>query len=276
MQQKAASDLAGVLDRLALAEAELDRLRAELAHAQRLAIVGSLAAGTAHEINNLLSPALSLAQLAQSHPDDASLTSRALARADRSIQDATEIARTILGFASPGSAEQGAGNETCDDAAGTSVEAALHAALRCLARDPAKDGIDIHIDLGEAPPQPVDISPIALQQILLNLLLNAIAAVGRSPVKRIMFHVEHQPEGMTRITVRDTGPGVPHHHKPLLFQPFTTNNPAGHGLGLAVCRMLVERAGGSIALDDAPPPGAAFKLTLPNKRRINKRVPLAA
>lgn len=273
MQPRAASDLTGVLHRLAHAEAELDRLRAELAHAQRLAIIGSLAAGTAHEINNLLSPALALAQLAQLHPDDASLASRALARADRSIKDATEIARTILGFASPGSPERGA---EANESNGASIEAALQAALRCLARDPAKDGIELHINLGETPSQPVDISPIALQQILLNLLLNAIAAVGRSPVKRIMFHVEHSPDGTTQITVRDTGPGISKHRKPLLFKPFTANSPDGHGLGLTVCRMLAERAGGSITLDESHHPGAAFKLCLPNKIRINKQTRLVA
>ncbi|HRP63756.1 MAG TPA: ATP-binding protein [Phycisphaerales bacterium] len=273
MQPRAASDLTGVLDRLAHAEAELDRLRAELAHAQRLATLGSLAAGTAHEINNLLSPALALAQLAQLHPDDAALASRALARAGRSIQDATEIARTILGFASPNSPERGAGD---DESHGASIEAALHAALRCLGRDPAKDGIELHIDLGETPHQPVDISPIELQQILLNLLLNAIAAVGRSPVKRIMFHVEHSQDRTTKITVRDTGPGVPNHRKPLLFKPFTANSPDGHGLGLTVCRMLAERAGGSINLDDSHSPGAALKLILPNKIRINKTARLVA
>ncbi len=140
-------------------------------------------------------------------------------------------------------------------------------AIACLARDPRKDGIDLTIDV---PDILLAISPLNLQQILLNLVLNARQAMRRHGGS---LRITAKAEGsLVHIDVVDTGPGIPPEIIDRLFEPFVTqrggpnrdpNEPKGTGLGLCICRDLVRNAGGSISVDSPPGQGATFHIRLP-------------
>ena len=153
-----------VLARLHKAEADLDALRKELDHCCQLATLGTLTAGIAHEINNILTPVLAYAQLARSNPDDAALRAKALDRAVAGVQSASRITEAVLGFA-----------RSDDEAEHAIIAETIDSSFACLSRDPRRDGIRLVIDVD--PALIVRIKPLALQQVLLNLILNSVSAL---------------------------------------------------------------------------------------------------
>ena len=250
-----------LLQRLAEIEQELAAVKQELEHAQRLATIGTLAAGIAHEVNNILTPVLSYAAMARSRPEDEALTAKALEKTITGVQSASRIAQAMLGFA--GADDQ---NPVSD------LNAVLDDSLACLARDPAKDQVRIErrIEIGTC----VCMRSLSLQQVFINLILNAIHAMaGRSGAIRI--EARQQVDGQTVVTVADDGPGFPPHIAGSLFQPFVStrrsrgkdggkSRSAGTGLGLAICKQLIEQANGTIVAISNPnaKPGAMFTITL--------------
>lgn len=260
MTKLAAPSAGDVLARLLRAESELVSLRRELDHSHQLATLGTLTAGIAHEINNILTPVLAYAQLARQNPHDTALRAKALDRAISGVASAARITEAVLGFA-----------RAEDEDGHANITEVVESCLACLARDPARDGVEVKL---EAPADAaVSIRPLALQQVLLNLILNAINALaGRSGEIRIIAQARGET---TRITVTDSGPGIPKDIADRLFEPFVSSHsrngatPTGHGgsgLGLAICRRLVEDVGGSITLVDPgenPGGGATFRIDLP-------------
>ncbi|MCA9297114.1 MAG: hypothetical protein KC983_11370, partial [Phycisphaerales bacterium] len=169
-------------------------LSAELEQTVRLATLGSMAAGVAHEINNLLTPVLAYAQMSQTDPD---LMPKAIEKTIAGIQTACQIVDAILGFA----------RDAAEPAIACDIDAVLDASLSCLARDLEKDRICLerHLEAGLTPAIP----PMILQQVLLNLLLNAREAILSERGPRIL-RVESAatPAGEIEIRVSDTGPGI--------------------------------------------------------------------
>jgi len=248
-----------VLARLLKAEADLDELRKELDHSCQLATLGTLTAGIAHEINNILTPVLAYAHLARSNPDDTALRDKALERTIAGVESASRITEAVLGFA-----------RTDDEAEHAVIAETIDSSLACLSRDPRRDGLRVVIDVDQA--ATVRIRPLALQQVLLNLILNSVSALGGKPGE-LRIHAEERPDGTTLIRVRDTGPGIPGEIESTLFEPFVTTRKAGKqsspahggsGLGLAVCRRLIENHGGSIMLEQPTETGqgASFAISL--------------
>jgi len=250
-----------IVARLEEAEAQLDALRTELDHCHQLATLGTLTAGIAHEINNILTPVLAYAHLARSNPNDTSLRAKALDRAIAGVEAASRITEAVLGFARN---DNGAEEAVIADA--------VESSIACLSRDPARDGVRLIINVDAE--MHVKISPLALQQVLMNLILNALSVLHGKPGE-LRIEATQQPDGATRIRVSDNGPGIPAEITATLFDPFVTTrgagrklSPTGHGgagLGLAVCRRLIENAGGTIVLE--PPTedgqGASFLISLP-------------
>jgi signal transduction histidine kinase len=239
------------------AVADVERLEHQLAHAQRLSTVGVLAAGVAHEINNILTPVLSYAHLARTRSDDEEFLDRATAKIIAGVESACQVARAILSFTA---------DADRDDQA--EISPVLDTTFRCLARDPAKDRIEVVTRI--PPGSMVRIQPVALQQVLLNLLLNA-RAVLKETGGRITIEAAPGPDGTTVLSVTDTGPGIPDDVQASLFEPFVSgrtcsgegsDNEGGSGLGLTVARYLIERAGGRIAVASAPGTGARFEVVL--------------
>jgi signal transduction histidine kinase len=104
---------------------------------------------------------------------------------------------------------------------------------------------------------------IQIRQVLVNLIRNAVVATEHCPSRKITIRTEPGPSGYCEVSVSDTGPGIPPEAVPRLFEPLYTTRANGMGLGLPICRMIVEAHGGSIWVDTNAGPGATMRFTLP-------------
>ena len=221
----------------------------------------------AHEVRNLMTPVAGYASSALKRPGDEAFTQRALTQAAQSAMQAVGISDAILDLASAA----GATVESCPP---RPVADVLSDALSSLADRQGEVRIVSEIERGCV----ADIDPRALQQTLMNLLLNAIdAARGNEPSVRITGRVAPPcstwNRGSVVLEVTDNGPGLPVGAGPEIFEPFVTGtrdaaSRSGRraGLGLALCKRLIERHGGAIAVASQPHEGARFRLTLPALR----------
>jgi signal transduction histidine kinase len=234
--------------------AEVHALRQQLRTAHRLATVGTMAAMVSHELNNILTPIMNYAQMAQKNP---SFSDKAIARAVEGGQRATHICRAILNLTADGAM----------DPSPVNLRALVDQTLEAMARDPAKDNIGLNLDI------PTDLTVRAcrpeLQQVLLNLLVNARSAVlAKSGPRQIDVSARCENSG-TLIAVADNGVGIDPQHLDKLFEPFFTtkrrseDGSGGYGLGLAFCRHVVEGMGGEILVESTPGQGATFTVRLP-------------
>ncbi len=276
-------------DQLERLLAENEALRAELLRAQQLANMGTMAAMVAHEINNVLTPMISYAQLAQSDP---SFAAKALARAADGGHRAAAICQSLLGLTAdcPRPCEQ------------VRLAGLVRDTLDAMARDPQKDLIELVVEIDEN--LALSTRRVELQHVLLNLLLNARAAVLKNPVGRTVriaaraLSADGRAEPAIEIQVADNGPGIDPALTARIFEPFfttrglctcaerrTQDKPApaanasgqwksdttsesegtsrGYGLGLAFCHRVVTGLGGTITLDSQLGQGTTFTITLP-------------
>lgn len=237
---------------LARLEAEVQALREQLRRAHRLATVGTMAAMVAHEFNNILTPVISYAQLAQKNPK--LLNKAAVRAADGGIR-ATTICNALLKIT----------REDADRPVTIDAADLINETLAAMGRDLASDSIDLQIDV------PKDLTLVAprveLQQVLLNLILNARDALLARPAPRQMLISFRRRAGDVIVRVRDNGIGIPPENIDRIFEPFFTTHPDdesnGSGLGLAICHQIVHAAGGTISVDSEPSKGATFTVTLP-------------
>ncbi len=233
-------------------EAELESLRSGLDHAQRLAALGTLTGLIAHEFNNLLTPVLSYTKAALADPENRGLAYTALQRASTGAEQAAQIATAILALAR----EDGSGGATAAHFERADVHEGVRAALACLARDPAKDGIELlfHVKQGE---MAAAMKPVAFQQVMLNLILNARKAMmhGGLERKRLCIEAERSEQfptvpvdsirsvgdrgslwsahGWVTVRVTDSGCGMDSARLRALFAPPKGAAGGGMGAGLA-------------------------------------------
>jgi signal transduction histidine kinase len=223
---------------------------------ERLASVGRLAAGLAHEIGNPIAALMGLEDLLlqggltpEEHRDF-------LQRMKRETERIHRILRDLLAFARPSSpAEVGQPGD---------VETAVHDTVALVMPHPALRDVDLAIDVHSGLEE-VALGREQLVQVVLNLVLNAADAVG--PGGHVKVTAAPSPKGVT-LSVEDDGPGVAESVRDRLFEPFVTTKEIGKGtgLGLAVCRGLVEAVGGTINLDTTTVRGARFLLELPRAK----------
>lgn len=263
--ESALAQVDDMMHRLAQAHRDFAAARDEVAHQHRLTLLGTMVGAIAHEINNVLTPALSYAQLALSRPDDAALAKKALERAASGATIVSKITGTILEFAKDRRfhVEQGGhSRRQCD------MEQVVHQALGSLIRDPAKDGVRIELDVPTNLIAATD--GILLQQVLVNLISNSVRAMrGRSG--RLLIQGGRTNE-LVWLEVTDSGPGVPKEIATRLFTGVVSGSGGvprgtggGHGLGLLISRMLIESDGGTLELVPTEA-GAKFKVSLPEDR----------
>ena len=267
-------ELASRLAALEKSSADLRSAQDRLIRAAKLASVGTLAAGVAHEIGNPLAGVLGLLDALDADPDGPDAAShRALMR--REIDRMDRTIGELLSYARPASRDTEAGST------GDLAEAIEHA-RSLLGAQRLFDGVEVSvaIDPGEAwrASMPAD----DLTQILVNLLLNAAQsmdgsgridlAVSRLDRWKPALGVVHRPA--IRIRVADDGPGIPDEISKRIFDPFFSTKEAGQGsgLGLAICQSICERSGGEIRLDPGPEGGAAFLVTIPSAKEGADRV----
>jgi len=252
--------------------AELRQARAGLDRAERLAAVGRLAAGVAHEVGNPMGAVLAFLDLVSREPGLSAQGREHLARAAREGERVREILRQLLDFSRPA---RGAPARV-DLVAAAEETVALVRAQRRYA------GIEFQVSR-EGNPPPAWADPHVVSQVLLNLVLNAGDAVRGQPAGHVHLHIRPaalavragQPAEAARrrrapdaveCIVSDDGPGVADTDRERVFDPFfTTKEPGeGTGLGLANALRFAEEAGGQLELEPgAPGDGARFALRLP-------------
>lgn len=254
------------LDLIQSLQEELDAMREELAWSNRLGTLGTMSAIIAHEFNNLLMPIGAYAQLALADPDDAGKTQQALQAASNGVAQVGRLADMILGFAKMSKQ---------DDAAILRLDRVVEQSIACV--KPALDQSQVEVVCHGIDHLQPAIQPLALQQVLVNLIHNAERAMRNSKGKRVIYLSAKKNDESFALTVCDTGPGVPKEIRKTLFEPFKTKQTiksndsidslknVGTGLGLSICKMLIESAGGTIELitDHEAGQGACFQIKLP-------------
>jgi two-component system, NtrC family, sensor kinase len=237
------------LEALRAANARLSQAQTELVSAERLATVGRLAAGVAHEVGNPLAGILGYLSLASARTRDPEVR-EFLTRIDQEVQRIDGIVRGLLEIGRPGRGRL----EPVD--VGHVVETCVR--LVKAGRDFSRVRVDLELTPGLL--ARADSGP--LSQIIINLLLNAAQALQGEGEVRLSTRSEG---GDVLLVVEDAGPGIPAEVMPRLFEPFfTTREPGqGSGLGLAVSRSLAEGMGGRLTAENVPGGGARFSVRLP-------------
>ena len=231
--------------------------QAELAHAARVATLGDLTASIAHEVNQpLMAVATSgeagMRWLRREKPDLNEVES-ALTRITSEAHRAGAIVSRIRTFLSKSQGPR----------APLSLEAVIHEATALVDRQLAQADVDLVLDIEPGLPQ-VTGDRVQLQQVLVNLLLNAAQAMaGRDPPRQLVVTAQRVDQHV-EITVYDTGPGIAEPDIERLFEPFFTTKPNGMGMGLAICRTTVESHGGQLTVESRLGQGASFRITLPS------------
>ena len=246
---------------LETATAELKRAQDGLVRSERLASVGRLAAGLAHEIGNPIAAMLGLLDLLIEGGLEPEEQRDFLGRIKRETERVNRVLRELLDFARP------AVRDTVEGEAGAaaSVAEAVEHVVALLRPQKAFAEVEIATTLAAGLPA-VAMLPARIEQVLLNLMLNAADAI---PGKGGRVAIEAEADdAVVRIAIEDNGGGIAPSVRERLFEPFvTTKEPGkGTGLGLAVCRGLVEAAGGRIELAEGSA-GARFVLELPRAGR---------
>jgi signal transduction histidine kinase len=235
---------------------EVAQLRDQLAKAQRLAAVGELASTTAHEFNNVLMTILNYAKLGLRHKDEPT-RDKALDKIYASAQRAAKITGTVLGAARNRSGEMEP----------TDLVQLVEDGLILLEREMQKYRIRVEKQFSPVPPILAEGNQI--QQVLLNLLVNARQAMPEGGTLLLKIETDSTHE-MVQLTVRDTGSGIPADKLPKIFDSFFTtksgpdaSGKGGTGLGLSACRDIIDAHHGRIRVESTLGKGTAFIIKLP-------------
>lgn len=234
----------------------LGETREQLAGSERMASIGKLAAGVAHEIGNPIAAIMGMHDLIDDRETSAELRDDFLRRMRKETERIHVVVRDLLDFARPeeepssSSPSRGPVAEVVDDV------------FQLVRHQRDIKEISLRAEVGSE--LVVALSPQRLTQVLLNLVLNAGAALD-GKAGSIVIRGRAIAESRIRIEVEDDGPGVPRELAARVFDPFFTTKDvgAGTGLGLAVCRGIVEGANGTISVDPTFESGARFVIELP-------------
>ena len=237
-------------------QTELDRSRESLAHAEKMALVGKLAAGMAHSIRNpftsvkmrLFSLSRSL-ELDEPQQDDLEVIAGEIRHIDTIVQNFLEFSRPPRLRMQP-----------------LSPSTVVDSALRLLDQRLKSYGVAARLDR-PAPLPAVEADPEQLKEVLVNLVVNACEAMPRGGDVTIEERADRTPEGRLQasIRVRDSGPGIPPHIGEKIFDPFFSTKEHGTGLGLSIARRIITEHGGRLEAASDPAGGGVFTITLPVK-----------
>ena len=236
----------------------LRRLESDLAHMNRLTTMGELTASLAHEITQPIATARNNARAAvrflDRSPPDLSEVREALncivADADRA-GDIIKRIRDQIQKAPP--------RNCCFD-----LNEAIDEVIRLARSAITTNGVSVRTRLADAP-LPVRGDRVQLQQVLLNLILNALEAMStvEAGPRELLISTEQTPTGGVLVSVRDSGPGIDPDHLDRVFEAFYTTKSSGIGMGLSICRSIINTNGGRLWVENASR-GAEFQFTLPS------------
>jgi two-component system, LuxR family, sensor kinase FixL len=240
------------------AELDAQRDRIELSHLSRVALMGEMSASIAHELNQPLSGILSNAAAGQRFIDRGDVDLREIRELLGDIvADGRRASDVVRGIRNMVKKEQMTRrsldlNEIVTDA------------LRMVSADAILHSCQLETSLDQDL-RAVDGDPIQLQQVLLNLVINAFDAMRGTPVsqRKVVIATESNGDGTVRATVRDYGAGVSDEMRERIFDPFFSTKTEGLGMGLAIVRSIVESHGGTITTENVDGGGARFEIVLP-------------
>jgi PAS domain S-box-containing protein len=238
---------------------ERNAIQARLIEADRLAALGVLAAGIAHEINNPLAYLLlNLEYLSRELPNlarDASQLDVLMLRVRDACHGAERVASIVRDLRTFSRADDGLRGPV-------DVRVALEAALN-IAGNEIKQKATLVRDYEPIPP--VEANPNRIEQVLLNLLLNAVQSLSPQAQGQEIKASLRASAGRVAIIIEDTGTGIPDENLSRIFDPFFTTKPVGvgTGLGLPICRSIVRGLGGEITVQSTPGKGSRFTVSLP-------------
>ena len=235
-------------------DTRLREANAQLLQSEKMAAIGQLSAGLAHEVKNPLAGILGYAQLTRRSLQDPEVIARNLDVIERETRRCTDIISNLMRFARQEPGERVA----------TDINVAVSRAIALVDHQLGLHKVRIETDLQSGMPQ-VSCNANQLQQVVMNLLINAQQVMEPAGgTARVCTRVN---EAEVIIEVDDTGPGVPLDVRARIFDPFFTTKQAGKGtgLGLSVSYGLIRDHGGNIRVSDAPGGGARFTISLPRE-----------
>ncbi|WP_374207476.1 ATP-binding protein [Bradyrhizobium sp. 190] len=243
------------------AEEALRAMQAELAHANRVTTMGELSASIAHEVNQPIAATVTNAEAAlrwlRAQPPDLDEVRASLSRI---VEDGKRAGNVISGI-------RALINKVPPRKDRFDLNEAILEMIALTRSEVLRHGILLRTELAPGLPG-VDGDRTQLQQVTLNLILNAIEAMGGidARARELRINTEREAAGGVLVTVRDSGPGLDPTDMERVFKAFYTTKPKGMGMGLAICRSMVEAHGGRMWASANEPGGAVFQFTLPLER----------
>lgn len=242
----------------------LQELQSELSHVSRVSEMGQMASALAHEINQPLAAAsnyLHAAQRLYARRDEegAGRVDEAIALAGEQVERASQILRRLRTFIKKGEPPE----LRAEDVAKLMEEGSAIALVGARDR-----GVTVRLQAAANLPT-VLVDKIQIQQVIVNLMRNAVEAMEQSPRRELTLDATLAADGrQVAMRVIDTGPGLAPEVAERLFQPFVTTKQHGMGVGLSICRSIVEGQGGKLVAERNPEGGTIFSFTLPVVPRV--------
>lgn len=230
---------------------EFEQLLAQTIQSEKLVEVGRMSAGIAHEINNPLAVISYACQVLQEEKHPPEQEHELLERIALEVERLQQLTSELLSYS----------GDQEDRRVPTDLNRTLDDVLTLLSYEMKKHQIQLHKNYQALPSR--DLDPNKFKQIFLNLILNAIQAMGSQGSIRITTGIS--PEQAILVRICDSGPGIPEHLKEQIFEPFFTNRAdgTGTGLGLYLCRKIINDYQGQLTVRDNPEGGTCFELKLP-------------
>ncbi len=245
-----------ISDRLR-AQDELRKAEANLAHAARISTLGELMASIAHEVNQPLAAIVTngeagLRWLKRAEPDLGEVDT-ALKRMISDGQRASGIIARTRALATRAAPER----------APLSINSLVRESAQLIQRELASHDVLLRLELSSGLPD-VTADRVQIQQVVINLLVNAVQAMATPDIKHRTISIQSFQDGaFVSLRIVDTGPGIPAEIASRLFDPFFTTKKEGMGMGLSICRSIIESHGGGLSHSSDPGEGTAFRVTLP-------------
>ena len=244
-------------------EERLESLQSELIHVSRVSAMGTMASTLAHELNQPIAAIANYVeavrdQLADLRPENVALMREALDDAAKDALRAGHIVRRLRDFVARGEIER-----TIEPLPALINEASVLGLMGAHER-----GIEVSFDL-DPYASPVFVDRVQIQQVLINLIRNACQAMTDSPERKLTVTSRPDGDNMVRVSIADTGPGISAEVADRLFTAFVSTKQGGMGLGLSICRTIVEANDGRIWAEARADGGTCFHFTLPRARTEN-------